>query len=101
MIRHIVMFRLKDEIDGTPKREILSMVQARALALKEQIPLIRRMEVHVGAAGQAAANFDLALICDFDDMAALAVYRDHPAHVAFRGYITPMRESRACIDYEL
>ena len=77
------------------------MAQAHALALKEQIPSIRRMEVRVGAAGQADANFDLALICDFDDMTALAIYRDHPAHVAFRGYITPMRESRACIDYEL
>ena len=96
MIRHIVMFRLKGEI---PK-DILPEVSARALSLREQIPFIRSMEVHTGAVGATEGNYDIALICDFDDIAALDVYRDHPAHVAFRGYITPLRELRACFDFE-
>lgn len=96
MVRHIVMFRLKEEIS----RDILPEARARALSLREAIPFIRKMEVHTGAAGAPEGNYDIALICDFDGMAELAAYREHPAHVAFRGYITPMREERACFDFE-
>ena len=84
MIRHIVMFRLKEEIS----KDILPEVKARALSLRDKIPFIRSMEVHTGAAGVP------------DSIEALDVYRDHPAHVAFREYITPLRELRACFDFE-
>lgn len=96
MIRHIVMFRLKEEIP----RDILPEIKARALSLREKIPFIRNMEVHTGAAGAPESNYDIALICDFDDIEALDAYRDHPAHVAFRRYITPLRELRASFDFE-
>ena len=42
MIRHIVMFRLKEEIS----KDILPEVKARALSLRDKIPFIRGMEVH-------------------------------------------------------
>ena len=96
MIRHIVMFRLKEEIS----KDILPEVKARALSLRDKIPFIRGMEVHAGAAGAPESNYDIALICDFDSIEALDTYRDHPAHVACRGYITPLRELRAGIDFE-
>ena len=96
MICHIVMFRLKEEFS----KEILPEVKKRALFLREEIPFIRKMEVHTGAVGAPEGNYDIALICDFDSIAELDAYRDHPAHLAFRGYITPLRELRACFDYE-
>lgn len=96
MIRHIVMFRLKDEIS----KDILPEVKACALSLRDKIPFIRSMEVHTGAADAPESNYDIVLICDFDSIEALDVYRDHPVHVAFREYITPLRELRACFDFE-
>lgn len=96
MIRHIVMFRLKEEIS----KDILPEVKARALSLRDKIPFIRGMEVHAGSGRAPESNYDIALICDFDSIEALDAYRDHPAHVAFRGYITPLRELRACFDFE-
>ena len=40
------------------------------------------------------------VICDFDDIEGLNAYQIHPTHKAFGAFITPLRESRACIDYE-
>lgn len=52
MIRHIVMFRLKEEIS----KDILPEVKARALSLRDKIPFIRGMEVHAGAAARRRAT---------------------------------------------
>jgi len=41
------------------------------------------------------------LICDFENMDDLNTYQVHPAHVAFGQFIKPLREARACIDYEV
>ena len=43
---------------------------------------------------------EFALICDFETMDDLNTYQVHPAHVAFGQFIKPLREARACIDYE-
>ena len=45
-------------------------------------------------------NYDLSLIFDFDSVEDLNIYRDSEPHLAFRQFITPLRELRACIDYE-
>ena len=34
------------------------------------------------------------------DIEGLNAYQIHPTHKAFGAFITPLRESRACIDYE-
>ena len=46
------------------------------------------------------SNYDLSLIFDFKNMDDLNAYQKHPMHVEFGKFITAIRESRACIDYE-
>ncbi len=99
MIKHIVMFRLLDNAGGHTKSENLAEAVARASKLKELVPTIRDMSV-VTDINAVDANYDIALICDFDDADGLAQYQVHPDHKAFGGFITPLRELRACIDYE-
>ena len=93
MIRHVCMFKLKDRSD-------LPRVLARAEALRG-IPQIRRFLVTANAPGAPEKNYDFALIFDFDSIEELNVYRDSEIHLAWRGFITPLRDLRACIDYEL
>lgn len=40
------------------------------------------------------------LFFDFKNMDDLNAYQKHPMHVEFGKFITAIRESRACIDYE-
>ena len=95
MIRHICMFKLKEENKNANLQEALVRVQS----LKE-IEQIRRFEVVCNAEDMPESNYDLALIFDFENAAQLQTYQDHPLHKAFGSFITAIRENRACIDYE-
>ena len=87
MIRHICMFKLKDE--------------NKEANLKEALRRLEEMrEVVTNAAAAPDSNYDLSLIFDFKNMDDLNAYQKHPMHVEFGKFITAIRESRACIDYE-
>ena len=88
MIRHICMFKLKDEDKEANLKEM------------REIPLIATFEVVTNAAAAPDSNYDLSLIFDFKNMNDLNAYQKHPMHVEFGKFITAIRESRACIDYE-
>lgn len=96
MIRHIVCFKLKASC-----LDLLPQIVQRAEQLKSLVPVIINMEVRTNAAGADSSNYNVALICDFSSLDALAEYQNHPAHKAFGEFVAPLRDSRACIDYEL
>ena len=95
MIRHICMFKLKEENKQANLQEALERVQS--LRAIEQIC---RFEVVCNAEDMPQSNYDLALIFDFENTRQLQTYQDHPLHKAFGAFITAVRENRACIDYE-
>ena len=95
MIRHICMFKLKEENNQANLQEALVRVQSL-----KSIEQIRRFEVVCNAEGMPDSNYELALIFDFDNARELQIYQDHPLHKAFGAFITAVRDGRACIDYE-
>ena len=95
MIRHICMFKLKEENKKANLREAL--VRAQSLKSIEQV---RGFEVVCNGADMPESNYELALIFDFENAQDLQTYQQHPVHKAFGGFITEIREGRACIDYE-
>ena len=94
MIRHICMFKLKEE----NKSDILKEFVERSQTL-QSIPEVRRFEVVCNGDDMPESNYDVSLIFDFDDKEALDRYQSHPTHVAFGGFVAAVREARACIDY--
>lgn len=94
MIRHICMFKLKDENKEANLKEAL-----RRLEEMREIPLIATFEVVTNAAAAPDSNYDLSLIFDFKNMDDLK-HTEASEHVEFGKFITAIRESRACIDYE-
>ena len=68
--------------------------------LPAQIPQLKKLEVRLNSPSADPTNYEFALICDFETMDDLNTYQVHPAHVAFGQFIKPLREARACIDYE-
>ena len=73
---------------------------ARLEGFEQKIPALKKIEVKVNSKDAPQDNFELVLICDFDDIDGLNEYQKHPVHVEFAKMLGEVRESRACIDYE-
>lgn len=94
MIRHICMFKFKEE----NKEENLKEALVRVEALRG-IEQIKRFEVVVNDSDAPESNYEMSLIFDFNNMEELKTYQEDERHIAFGNYIKQVRESRACIDY--
>ena len=101
MIRHIVMFELLEEANGKTKAENLVLAAQKAEELRTKIPSLISYTIAVNAPEADNTNYDIALICDFNDMNGLAEYQNHPDHKEFGKFIVSVRKSRACIDYTI
>ena len=100
MIKHIVMFKLKEEANGKTAKENLEEALELLKNFEQEIPSLVHFEARTNSPKAAESNYELALVCDFNDMQGLDEYQVHPVHKNFGAYITQVRESRACIDYE-
>ncbi len=99
MLRHIVLFRFKEEAQGKSKAENVAATRAMLEALPAKIDLIKNSLVYVNKDGSNPENADLILISDFESQEALDAYIVHPDHKAVGAFMRPLRESRAAIDF--
>lgn len=98
MIKHIVMWRFKEEAEGRTKQQNMEYIKDRLLALKGVIPEIKSFEVGINIHMDDAA-YDMALISEFEDMNTLERYKAHPRHVEVSQYVSKVRTERATVDY--
>ncbi|MBQ8382504.1 MAG: Dabb family protein [Clostridia bacterium] len=101
MIRHVVMFKFKEEAEGRTKAENLAIAKEMLEALPAKIDLIRASAVSINSTNADPSNYDLCLIADFDSFEDLAAYIVHPDHKAVGAFMRPVRLSRACVDFEI
>ncbi len=99
MIKHIVMWTLKDQAEGATKAENIEQIKNRLNALVGQIPGLISLEVGENFTESAAAA-DLVLYSELESRDALALYQQHPQHVAVAQFIGAVTESRQVADYE-
>ncbi len=95
MIKHIVMFKLKDASDKVTQTAHL---KSELEKLKSTIPEIIDYEVGINISTGSSA-FDLVLISSFEDEAALERYRVHPVHQKVVEYINEITSDRRVVDY--
>ena len=100
MIKHIVMFRLKESALGRSKNENLQELKILLESLQEKIPVVKCLEVAINM-GKSASASDIALYSEFDDIQALENYRIHPEHVKVVDYIDKVCSERRVADYEV
>ena len=94
MVRHVVLWRLKDE-----GRARFAEIRAAHEAQVGRVPGLLRVEVGRSfAAGRRAVDF--ALTCDFARRSALEAYHRHPAHHETRAIVDPLIEEHWIADYE-
>jgi hypothetical protein len=100
MLKHIVSWKVKDEVNGKRKPEILQLFKQNLEALKTQIPVLLSLEVGINSPQAPANNWDIILIAEFNSFANLDVYQKHPDHLKVVEFVKTVAEARACIDFE-
>lgn len=96
MVKHIVTFKLT----GTPEERarVAAAFRDALLALTSQIDVLQSMEVGINE--NPAESWDVVLIAVVPTLADVAIYANHPAHVAAAGLLAGHKADRACVDYE-
>ena len=97
MVKHIVLFKLKDTLDPAEKSDIMHRFKAAIEALPEKISCIRN--IHVGLNVNPAEEWDVCLESAFDSLDDVKAYSVHPDHLAAAGIVKDAKCGRACVDF--
>ena len=98
MIRHIVMWNLKDHAEGADKSTNLEKAKKMLLSCAQVVPGIRAFEVATATPGMDCTN-DLVLHMLLDDAQVLASYQNHPDHLAIKPFMKAVVQERRCMDF--
>ncbi len=99
MIRHIVLFRLAAD-DDVQRRDDAHGIAERLEALETEIAGIQSIRVDRDL-GLVDGHWDVALVSEHNDNAALEAYQVHPAHLEVATWIGTVISDRAVVDYSL
>ena len=97
MVKHIVMWKLKDFAEGRSREENIKYIKSRLEALPDIIKEIKFIEV--GANIHADKNYDAVLYSEFDTLEDLEIYQNHPEHKKVSEYVGKVRDARIVGDY--
>lgn len=99
MIRHIVMWKLKDTAEGATLADNALKLKEKLEGCRHIVPGILALDVGIAKPG-LDSTYDVVLVSDFTDKAALDAYQVHPTHEALKGFVAAIRDTRQCVDYE-
>ena len=100
MVKHIILWQLKDELQGVEKDAVKQGIKEGLEGLQGVIPGL--LEIKVNANGLASSNADVMLDSSFESEEALKAYAVHPAHVKVADEkVRPFTKTRACLDFEV
>jgi hypothetical protein len=100
MLRHIVMWTLKEQAEGADRATNRARARALLQACAQLEPGTLHFEVGTPQDG-LESTCDLVLDSTFRDRAALLAYQNHPQHVALKPFMKAVVAARQCMDYEI
>jgi len=100
MVKHVILWQLKDELTKEQISEVKAGIKSGLEGLKGEIPGL--IDIKVVTEGLASSNADVMLDSTFESEEALKGYAVHPKHVAVAdGKVRPYTANRVCMDYEV
>jgi hypothetical protein len=97
MIRHIALFRLKEDSPVGTRQSL----EEGLFVLAQTISQISAY-AYGGDLGLRDGNFDFGVVADFEDAKAFETYVNHPDHQAFlRERLMPVLDDRASLQFEI
>lgn len=100
MLKHIVIWKLKDELTEEQKKLVKADIKAGIEALKEKLDTVISVKVEISPLD--SSNTDIMLESSFKDAENLKKYAIHPLHLEIiNTKILPNVKDRICFDYEI
>ena len=92
MVKHIVLYRLKDVSDAD------EMIQ-RFLSMRGKIEVLDSLVAGKDIVRSERA-YDVALVCDFKSKKDLEVYAEHPVHLPVKKFVHSVIVEAHSVDFE-
>lgn len=96
MVKHIVMWKLKETAEGEDKKTNAIKIKKKLEALQDIMPGAYKMEVGIN---YNPGGYDVVLYSEFDDHDALEGYQIHTEHLRVKDFIQKVITSRVVADY--
>ena len=100
MVKHIILWKLKDEFTEEQKADIRAGIKEGLEGLAGHIPGL--IDISVRTEYLPSSTVDVMLDTTFENAEALKNYSTHPMHVEVAdSKVRPYTAVRSCIDYEI
>ena len=100
MIKHVILWTVKDEFSDEEKVKIVAGIKEGLEGLAGKIPGL--IDIKVNTKKLASSNADVMLDSTFESEEALKAYATHPEHVAVAdSKVRPYTAIRSCLDYTI
>ncbi len=100
MVKHVILWNLKDEYSQTEKEEIKKNIKSGIESLNTKIPGL--LDIKVYTTGLSSSTADLMLDSTFESKEALKGYAVHPEHLEVANtMVRPFTAKRSCLDFEI
>ena len=99
MVKHVILWKLKDELTVSTKEEAIARIKSELEALVGNIPGL--ISLSIIAPDLASSNADIMLDSTLESEEALKGYQVHPMHVAAATFVRANTELRLCADYTI
>jgi hypothetical protein len=96
MVHHLVLFKLKPEVDDAKVEWMMRQTRIQLLKIPEAL------NVKCGKPITSDAEWTFFLSVDVESMEKLEIYREDPNHVKFvEEVVRPYTTARMALDYEM
>ena len=101
MVKHIILWTLKDSLSEEEKIQIKKSIKEGLESLQGVVPGLTDIKVQIDGR-LASSNADLMLDCTLESEEALKGYAVHPAHVAIaNSRVRPFTAIRSCLAFTI
>lgn len=101
MIRHIVMWKLKENAAGATKKKNAEKLKLILEGLKTNIEEIKAVEVGIQINGDEDEALDVVLTCDFETELDFQMYTRNAHHKKAEDFIASVADKRYFVDYKV
>lgn len=104
MIRHVVMWKLKEEAEGASKKKNAEKMKLILEGLKINIDEIKSVEVGINMTEEdeeAGTAYDVVLISDFETELDYTMYTRNAHHKKALNFINSVIKERHFVDYKV
>ncbi|MBO5279164.1 MAG: Dabb family protein [Lachnospiraceae bacterium] len=100
MVKHVILWKLKEELSDAEKSVIKENMKKELEGLKGKVPGL--LDITIQISPLASSNAEVMLDSTLESEEALKGYAVHPEHVKVADtFVRPYTQVRTCMDYEI